>query len=78
MQERHRDYMTEKQEVTLEERISRVEEIICKMEEPEVSLDTSFQLYQAGIEQLRKCNEMLDTVEKKMQVLNLNGELHDF
>lgn len=70
--------MTEKQEVTLEERLSRVEEIIRKMEEPDVSLDTSFQLYQAGIEQLKNCNEMLDDVEKKMQILNLNGELHDF
>ncbi len=70
--------MTEKQEITLEERLSGVEEIIRKMEDADVSLDTSFQLYQAGIEQLKNCNEMLDTVEKKMQILNLNGELNDF
>ena len=70
--------MAENQEVTLEEKLARIEEIIHKMEEPEVSLDTSFRLYQAGIEQLRDCNQMLDTVEKKMQILNLNGELSDF
>ena len=70
--------MAEKQEVTLEEKLARIEEIIHKMEEPEVSLDTSFQLYQAGIEQLKDCNQMLDAVEKKMQILNLNGELSDF
>lgn len=70
--------MAEKQEVTLEEKLALIEEIIRKMEEPEVSLDTSFQLYQAGIQQLKDCNQMLDAVEKKMQILNLNGELSDF
>ena len=66
--------MAEKQQESLEEKINRIEEIIHKMEEPEVSLEESFQLYQAGIEQLKNCNQMLDMVEKKMQVLNLNGE----
>ena len=70
--------MVENQEITLEEKLARIEEIIHKMEEPEVSLDTSFQLYQAGIEQLKDCNQMLDVVEKKMQILNLNGELSEF
>ena len=70
--------MAEKQEVTLEAKLAQIEEIIRRMEEPEVSLDTSFQLYQAGIEQLKDCNQMLDAVEKKMQILNLNGELSDF
>ena len=59
--------MAEKQQESLEEKLNRIEEIIHKMEE-------SFQLYQAGIEQLKNCNQMLDMVEKKMQVLNLNGE----
>ena len=70
--------MAENKEVTLEEKLAQIEEIIHKMEEPDVSLDTSFSLYQAGIEQLKDCNQMLDAVEKKMQILNLNGELSDF
>ena len=70
--------MAEKQQETLETKLSQIEEIIRKMEEPEVSLEESFQLYQAGIEQLKNCNQMLDTVEKKMQILNPNGELSDF
>jgi len=70
--------MTKKKEQSLEERLSRIEEMIRKMEEPEVSLDESFKLYQAGIEQLKHCNQMLDEVEKKMQILNKNGELTDF
>lgn len=70
--------MTENKQESLEEKLSQIEAIIRKMEEPEVSLEESFQLYQAGIEQLKNCNQMLDTVEKKMQILNLNGELRDF
>mgnify|MGYP003299887160 CR=1 FL=1 len=70
--------MTKKKEESLEERLSQIEEMIRKMEEPEVSLDESFKLYQAGIEQLKHCNQMLDEVEKKMQILNKNGELTEF
>ena len=55
-----------------------VEEIIRQMEESEVSLETSFQLYQQGVEKLKTCNMMLDEVEKKMLVLNQNGELSEF
>lgn len=62
----------------MEEKLSRIEGIIRKMEEPEVALEESFRLYQDGIEQLKSCNQMLDAVEKKMQILNLNGELSDF
>ena len=70
--------MPENKQETLEEKLSQIETIIRKMEESDVSLEESFQLYQAGIEQLKNCNQMLDTVEKKMQILNLNGELRDF
>ena len=60
---------------TLEETFSQIEEIIDQMEQPEVSLDASFQLYQQGIEQLKNCNRLLDEVEKKMQILNADGSI---
>ena len=66
------------QDGTLEETLGQVEEIIRQMEESEVSLETSFQLYQQGVEKLKPCNMMLDEVEKKMLVLNQNGELSEF
>ena len=66
------------QDGTLEETLSQIEEIIRQMEESEVSLETSFQLYQQGVEKLKTCNMMLDEVEKKMLVLNQNGELSEF
>lgn len=65
-------------EETLEETLEQVEEIIRQMEESQVSLDTSFRLYQQGIEKLKHCNQMLDAVEKKMLILGQNGELSEF
>ena len=62
---------------TLEETFSKIEAIIMQMEQPEVSLDRSFALYQQGIGELKQCNLLLDEVEKKMQILNADGELED-
>ena len=67
-----------KQNVSLEETFEQIETIIKQLESPEVTLDDSFRLYQAGVEKLKTCNLLLDTVEKKMQVMqtdvtNWNG-----
>lgn len=65
-------------EATLEETFEQIEEIIRQMEKPDVTLDESFSLYENGIGKLKKCNALLDTVEKKMQVIRENGVLEDF
>lgn len=67
-----------KEEVSLEERFSEIEAIISQMEQPEIGLDDSFRLYQSGIEKLKDCNQMLDAVEKKMQVIREDGQIEDF
>ena len=67
-----------KQDVSLEETFEQIETIIEQLESPEVTLDDSFRLYQAGVEKLKKCNLLLDTVEKKMQVMQADGSLADF
>ncbi|MGN0141629.1 MAG: exodeoxyribonuclease VII small subunit [Roseburia sp.] len=59
----------------LEENFTQIEDIIRQMENPEVSLDESFALYQSGIGKLKECNAMLDEVEKKMQILNADGTI---
>ena len=66
-----------KQNVSLEETFEQIETIIKQLESPEVTLDDSF-LYQAGVEKLKTCNFLLDTVEKKMQVMQTDGSLADF
>ena len=63
---------------SLEETFEQIETIIKQLESPEVTLDDSFRLYQAGVEKLKTCNLLLDTVEKKMQVMQTDGSLADF
>lgn len=64
--------------ITIEEIFLQLEDIMEQMEGPDISLDESFRLYQNGIEKLKCCNDRLDEVEKKMQVLNAEGKLEDF
>ncbi len=65
-------------QLTLEERFAEIEGLITKMESPEISLEDSFVCYKAGMEQLAACNELMEQVEKKVQMLNAQGELVDF
>ena len=63
---------------TLEELFEGLETVIGTMEQPEVSLEESFQLYHRGMELLKSCNSRLDKIEKKMLVLDDEGEMHEF
>ena len=65
-------------EKTLEHVFEELDEIVEKLEGEEVSLEESFALYHKGMDLLKICNEKIDTVEKKMMVLDENGEQHEF
>lgn len=60
-------------DVSLENRMQQMEDIIRRMESMELSLDESFRLYKDGMEQLKVCAEMIDTVEKQLQVIEEGG-----
>lgn len=65
-------------EQSLETVFEQLDEIVAKLEGEDVSLEESFQMYHKGIDLLKVCNEKIDTVEKKMMVLDENGEQHEF
>ncbi|MBR6998997.1 MAG: exodeoxyribonuclease VII small subunit [Lachnospiraceae bacterium] len=65
--------MAEEKKVSLENRMQQMEEILRKMESMELTLDESFRLYREGMEQLKKCSEMIDTVEKELQIIEEDG-----
>lgn len=65
-------------ELTLEENFSKLEEIIVKMQERDVTLEESFSLYEQGMKTLKNCNKKIDAVEKKMLKMNEQGELEEF
>ena len=62
---------------SLEEVFEQLDDIIKNLEETTVSLEDSFQLYNKGMELLKICNDKIDTVEKKMLILDENGEQHE-
>lgn len=62
----------------LEEQFQSLEVIVNRLEQEEISLEESFQLYHRGMELLKKCNNTIDTVEKKVLMLDENGETHEF
>ncbi|MDD2980476.1 MAG: exodeoxyribonuclease VII small subunit [Hespellia sp.] len=65
-------------EVGLEEMFSSVEEVIGRLENPEMTLEESFLLYQNGMQMLKQCNDRIDKVQKQVEVLDENGETHEF
>lgn len=67
-----------KEELSLEKLFGRLEDTIRQMEEEDVSLEDSFSLYHKGMDTLRMCSERIDEVEKKMLMLDEEGEMHEF
>ena len=70
--------MSEKKKENLEEMFKYLEELIGKMENEEITLEQTFDLYNNGMELLKKCNLSIDEVEKKVLVLDENGETDEF
>ena len=53
----------------LESSFKRLDEIIEKMEQGELSLEESFKLYKEGVELVGSCNESIEKVEKEIKVI---------
>ena len=70
--------MSEKKKENLEEMFKDLEELIGKMENEEITLEQTFDLYNNGMELLKKCNLSIDEVEKKVLVLDEIGETDEF
>ena len=64
--------------ITLEDMFRELETLTEQMEDPDITLEQSFDLYNRGMELLKKCNESIDSVEKKVLVLDESGETHEF
>lgn len=65
-------------ELNLEEAFEQLEKTVEALEQEDISLEESFQIYKDGMELLKKCNQAIDQVEKKVLILNENGETDEF
>ncbi|MCI8320781.1 MAG: exodeoxyribonuclease VII small subunit [Lachnospiraceae bacterium] len=63
---------------TLQDIFAQLDEVIEGMEQEEVSLEETFELYHKGMDMLKLCSDKIDKVEKKILLLDDEGEEHEF
>jgi exodeoxyribonuclease VII small subunit len=55
--------------------IAELESIVKKLEDGDLSLETSLQLYERGVHLSRFCHARLEDAERRVEVLNERGDL---
>lgn len=63
--------------ITFEQAMKRLEEIIDSLENNQVSLEKSVELFQEGIQLTKLCNDKLDGIENKVAKILIDGKLED-
>lgn len=58
---------------TIEENFEQLEEILKAMQSEDVTLDKSFELYNQGLKLVQDCNSKIDTIEKKIKIIEEDG-----
>ena len=54
--------------------IAELETIVKKLEEGDLPLETSLQLYERGVQLSRFCHAQLEQAERRIEILNERGE----
>lgn len=52
-----------------ERSLARLEEVVHKLESPQLSLDESMKLFEEGVELSRECQKQLEEAEGKVEIL---------
>ena len=68
----------DQEQFRLEEAFDRIEALLEKLQDKNVTLEESFGLYQEGMGLLKLCNENIDHVEKQMLQIDEEGQTHEF
>ena len=72
--------MTEQKEtqLTIEETFAQLDEMLIRLEAQDIPLEEAFTLYEQGMKLLKYCDSTIDKVEKKVLLLQENGETYEF
>lgn len=71
--------MTDNKELSFEEAMKNLEEIVEKLEEGDVPLEEAISIYKQGMDLSRLCHTKLKSVEEQLtQILNEDGQLEGF
>ena len=66
--------MSEKKEMTFEEMLRRLEEIVRALDSAQTPLDTSLSLFEEGAGLVRLCTEKLDEAQQKVTILTVSSD----
>ncbi|MEI3611754.1 exodeoxyribonuclease VII small subunit [Pseudogracilibacillus sp. SO30301A] len=69
----------EKENLSFEEALTKLEEIVYKLEQEDVPLESAINFYQEGMKLSNLCDDILKNAQKKMtQILNDEKEIEPF
>ena len=55
--------------MSLEEKLEKLEEIVEKMDSPDLNLDDTIKSFESGLKLYKECKTSLGETEKKIQIL---------
>ena len=66
------------QELTFEESLKRLEEIVTQLEGTKLALEQSLQVFEEGVKLVRSCAGRLEDAERRIEILlaDKEGQLH--
>ena len=65
--------MADKKEMSFEDAIQRLDEIVKALEDGKAPLDVSLKLFEEGVKLVNECKTQLDFAEQRVKVLLENG-----
>ncbi|WP_027363446.1 exodeoxyribonuclease VII small subunit [Desulfotruncus alcoholivorax] len=66
--------MGNNKDVSFEKALARLEELVSKLEEGNLPLEESLELFAEGIELTKKCSRHLEEAEKQINILLEGGD----
>lgn len=63
-----------KRKSSFESQLKELEQVVERLEEGEVSLETSLKLFEKGVQLAASCQQALQQAEQKVQILTQNNE----
>ena len=71
--------MSKEKEISFEDKIRELEEIVKELESGEVNLDDAIEKYTKAMKLAKECSDRLNAATEKVnKILKENGELVDF
>ena len=59
----------EEKQLNINEIFEKLDNIVKEMEDPQLSLEVSFEKYTEGLKLLKECNKSIDRIEKQIEIL---------